>query len=454
MQVLPFQLAPELDELYQHFTQELVADPKVPSTSELLKMYRFCPYNSLAIRFLALRAAGALGEYDCSNKQLFRVPTGQQTIKEWTLSNFETMRGSLRQSVKKMLAQACCIGYSVAEIVNTSEMKGHEGEWRLSQLKVLNPHRYTFAGREGEWDRIIYKSSRKGEYPIPRQKLLHIYFPSVEEPENPLGLALGIRGYPYYKARTLALKIWSEQLIRNLKGLTIIQGDSNLTVAARDNFGAIAFGLNGEPIQRSALQQHVENISTAKDGSVVGLDKQFTYQHYPQTGSMGSDFDLFLNRASKDIFRAYGIPDTIFGEGSAVLGQAGLNYGHRLILDAQIEDVIEMVRSQILEMAVRPLLAANFGITHQDDYGYFKTDKFLPPEQSQMRANLISSGMLQGLIDPNDLEAINQYRKDCGLNPVSAEDYNQQQVRKMLEAQAQQPLQAFEPGGNEEETTG
>ena len=67
-----------------------------------------------------------------------------------------------------------------------------------------------------------------------------------------------------------------------------------------------------------------------------------------------------------------------------------------------------------------------------------------------MRANLISSGMLQGLIDSNDIEAINQYRKDAGLEPISAEDYNQQQVRKMLEAQAQQPSQAFQPGENQE----
>lgn len=120
------------------------------------------------------------------------------------------------------------------------------------------------------------------------------------------------------------------------------------------------------------------------------------------------------------------------------------------MLDSQIEDTIEMVRNQILEMIIAPLLGANFGIKQQDDLGSFKTDKFLPPENAQMRANLISSGMLQGIIESTDLSAINQYRADAGLDPVSAEDYNQQQVRKMLEAQAQQPPQAFEPGGNEE----
>ncbi len=44
-------------------------------------------------------------------------------------------------------------------------------------------------------------------------------------------------------------------------------------------------------------------------------------------------------------------------------------------------------------------------------------------------------------------------RRDAGLDPISAEDYNQQQIRKMLEAQAQQPLQAFQFGDNEEKAT-
>lgn len=446
MQILPFELAPDIDRVYEHFVQEIQNDPELPSADDLVQMYTYCPYNALSIRFLALRAANSLGEYTHSSEQLYRVKSGKQTLTEWVKSNFQTMRGDLSQSIKKMLTQACCLGHSVAEVVYTSEMPGHKGEWRLSKLKVLDPNLYTFAGKNGEWDRIIYKSSRRGEYPIPRQKLIHLYFPSVREPENPIGLALGIRGYPYYKARTLTLKTWNKQIVRNLKGMTIIQGDSNDTVIAKDILGVPLYDTTGKPLTKPAVEEHVNKIAKAEDGAIIGLDKKFTYQHYPQTGNNSGDFNQFLIRCCDDIFMAYGIPKTIFGEGSAALGQAGLSYGHRLTLDIQIEDTILSARSQILEMIVRPLLSANFGLKEQDDFGSFDTDNFLPPEQSQMRANLISSGMLQGLIDPNDLEAINQYRKDCGLTPVSAEKYNEIQVRKMIEAQQQQEAMMQQQG--------
>lgn len=444
MQILPSQLAPELDQLYFNFVTELVEDPllaETATTEQLIKMYKICPYNGLAIRFLALRAAGALGEYNHTETKLFRTSTGNQTLREWVTSNFQTMRGSLRQSVKKMLTQAICVGYSVAEIVNTARMPGHHGEWRLWKLKVLNPCRYSFAGKDGEWDRIIYKSHRKGEYPIPRQKLVHIYIPSVDEPEHPLGCPLALRGFPYYIARQLALKNWNDRLARNAIGTTIIKGDSNITVTKKNALGEVLLGADGKPLKRPALEDHVQKASKARDGSVLGLPKEFDYQHFPGTSGVGADYNMALTRYSDDIWISYGIPKTIFGEGSAVLGQAGLNYGHRLVLDAQIEDMIEMMRNQLLEMVIRPLLAANFGIRQQDDFGTFKTDTFLPPENAQMRANLISSGMLQDIIDSNDLAAKNQYRRDCGLEPISAEDYNQQQVRKMLEAQAQQQYQ-------------
>ncbi len=441
MQILPYQLAPELDELYHQFTTELIEDStltELATTEQLIRMYKLCPYNGLSIRFLALRAAGALGEYNHNEKKLFITSSGNKTLEEWVKSNFQTMRGSLRQSVKKMLTQAVCVGYSVAEIVNTAKMPGHYGEWRLWKIKVLNPCRYTFAGKDGEWDRIIYKSRRRGEYPIPRQKLLYIYIPSIDEPENPLGCALALRGYPYYIARQLALKNWSDRLTRNAIGTTVIKGDSNITVTEKDILGNTILDSVGKPKKKPALEHHVKKAAEARDGSVLGLPKDFDYQHFPGTGGVGADYNMALTRYVDDIWIAYGIPKTMFQEGSAILGQAGLNYGHRLVLDAQIEDMVEMMRNQLLEMVIRPLLAANFGIKHQDDFGTFKTNTFLPPENAQMRANLISSGMLQGIIDPNDLAAINQFRKDAGLEPVSAEDYNQQQIRKLLEAQAQQ----------------
>lgn len=441
MQVLPHELVPELDEIYNEFVLEVFSDPNYIDNikmEDLLKMYKICPYNGLSIRFLALRAAGALGEYHHADPKLFRTSTKNQTLQEWVKSNFQTMRGSLRQSIKKMLNQALCIGHSVGEIVNTSTMPGHKGEWRLWKIKVLNPCRYSFAGKDGEWDRIIYNSRRRGRYPIPRQKLIHICIPDIDEPEHPSGCGLALRGYPYYKARQLTLKAWSDRMVRNSLGTTVIKGDSNVTVTQKDILGETILGADGKPLKRPALEVHVERAAKARDGSVLGLPKEFDYMHYPGTSGTGADYNMGLTRYGDDIWIAYGIPKTIFAEGSAVLGQAGLNMGHRLILDTQIEDIIEMIRNQILEMVIRPLLASNFGIRQQDDFGTFKTDVFLPAETANMRANLISTGMLQGIIESDDLSAINQFRRDCGLEPVTTEDFNKLQVKKMIEAQIKQ----------------
>ena len=173
--------------------------------------------------------------------------------------------------------------------------------------------------------------------------------------------------------------------------------------------------------------------------------------HTPGVGGLGADYNLALTRYTDDIMMAYGIPKTILQEGSATLGQAGLNYGHRLIFDTQIEGLVVQMRNQILEQIVRPLLQANFGIQEQDEFGGFASEKFLPPEMSATRVSNLMSAMLQGVIDTNDIEAVNVIRRDCGLEPLTKEEFDRRQVQKILQQQKVQPSYAIE---NEDEKNG
>lgn len=442
--ILPGQLVPELDELYTTYVTEVYENSELPSVVDLIKMFRFCPINRISVEFKAMRAVGAFGKYVHPDKKSVITSSGRQTLTEWVNGNFQTMRGNLADVIAKMFRQACGLGYSVAEIIYSANIPGHQGEWRIWKINVLNPCRYRFAGIYGDWDRIIYRSNFKSLYPIPRRKLIHIYIPSIDDPENPLGDGQGVRGYNYYLARKLALKNWNNQLARGVKGLTVVKADSNATVPQTDIYGKIILDSNQNPIPVSAVKEAGKAMSRTKDGDVAAIDKSTEIQHFPGISGTGADYNLALGRYTDDIFMAYGIPKTIFQEGSGALGQAGLNSGHLQTIDTQISGLVQIAKEQFIEQIVRDLLQANFGIKHQDDYGEFKPDSYLPPEQASMRISNLMSAMLQGVVQPGEIEAVNRIREDVGLSRISEEDFQIMQMQQIVQQQQQQGSYATE----------
>lgn len=435
--ILPGQLAPELDQLYTSYVTEIYEDPELPSLIDLIKMFRFCPINRISVEFKAMRAVSAFGKYAHPDKQNIITSSGRQTLTDWTNSNFVTMKGNLADTIAKMFRQACAFGRSVAEINYSANISGHQGEWRIWKINVLNPCQYKFAGMNGDWDRIIYRSNYKSLYPIPRKKLIHIYIPSIDDPENPLGDGQGVRGYNYYLARKLALKNWNSQLAKGVKGLTVVKGDSSATVPKTDGYGQIQKDSNGNPIPVSAVKESGRAFRNAKDGDAVAIDKSTEVQHFAGISGTGQDYNLATQRYTDDIFMAYGIPKTIFQEGSGALGQAGLNAGHNLTIDTQISGLIQIAKEMFIEQAIAPLLQANFGIKQQDDYGEFKPDPYLPPEQASMQMTNLMSAMLQGVVQPTELEAVNRIRENCGLSRLSVEDFQMMQMQQILQQQQQ-----------------
>lgn len=442
--ILPGELAPSLDELYTQYVAELYENGEIPSVIELIKMFKFCPYNRICVELKALRGVAAFGKYKHPDKGTVRTSSGRQTLTEWMNSNFQTMRGNLYDAIGKMIKQAYALGYSTAEIVYSANVPGHQGEWRLWKIKVLNPCQYRFAGLGGEWDRVIYRSRFQSHYAIPRKKLIHLYCPSIEDPDNPLGDAQGVRGWNYYLARKLALRNWNTQLAKGVKGQTVVKADSNATVPLTNSRGVVVLDSKGNPIGVSAVKEAAKAFAGAKDGDVVGVDKSTEIQHFAGISGTGVDYNLALTRYGDDIFMGYGVPKTILGEGSAAFGQSGLNSGHRITLDTQIDAMLMIAREHVIEQLAKDLLSANFGLNRQDHYGSFEEDKYLPPEQAGLRVSNIMSAMLQGIVRSDELEAINRVRLDCGLSEISAHDYNQAQVQAILQQQQLQQQQSYE----------
>ncbi len=430
------ELAPWLDELDTNFVRELPETGETYTLEDLIKMIKICVVNRAAINLKIGRAIAALGLYFHSDPTLYPTATGQKTIQEWMRGNFDSMKGSLTAVARKMLKQAYSLGTSVGEIRWYKRKTQLGSEWRLKSIPVLNPLRYSFAGVRGRVDRIIYRPIFDSPKAIPYAKLLHIYSPSIEEPEDPRGEPAAAAALPFYKSRQIMYKQWSQAGQRQSTGFTIIKAPSEKTV--------VILGANGKPLTNDdgtvktqpALYAAVQSAKNIENGTVFGTDKENDVINVPGGGGEGF-FNLSLTHYEKMIFYAYGVPSTIFNDTASGIGNSGINAGHRLILDTQIEDIVNDLRDELLEKIVRPLLMANFGPRFEDNLGEFKSDKFLDPSLAATRVSNLTMAMSSGTIDANDLEATNRLREDLGLSPFTKEQFDQQQLSKLLAQQEQ-----------------
>lgn len=446
-QLLPGEIAPSLDDLYHEYVRELSEyNPEFPTIEDLERMWKWCPISPTCVEIKADRGLALMGKYQHSDKELHRTPTGWMTITEWVESNWESMDGSIEDIWNVMFQQCIFFGRSVAEIIPTKEQEGFGKQWRLQGLKVLPPSKYEFAGFGGNWDRVIYKGS-EGPRPIPRSKLLHIYIPDIGNPLDPRGHGQGIRAFPFWKARSLAHKNRGLTLKRHATGTWLLKGDDEHTVTKVDSNGNPVRRIDGTLDTEPAIYKVVREVRKSEDGSVIGLSKKIDAQFFASTsaGGMGQDFQVALDDYKANILWAFGIPKTLFDEGSATLGQAGLNYGHRLIFDTQISKLVTKLRNQMLEQVIKRLLVGNFGARYKANLGSFGHESFVAPEMKGTIVSNVTQATMSGLLDANDIEVQNVVRQACGVSTISAEEFDRKQVQKLLqEAEAKQQEQEQE----------
>ncbi|ARV58034.1 hypothetical protein BZZ01_04745 [Nostocales cyanobacterium HT-58-2] len=433
-------LAPDLDELYAEQIQEL-SKVNIPddqyTLDDLTKMLRWCPINRVAVELKALRAATTFGDYYHSDPNPYPTASGEKTIQEWIRGNFDSMRGSLTDVVGKIVRQAYALGRCCGEIVWEKKTSGIRQEWRLKRINLLTPSRYNFAGSKGKVDRLVYTPNGGKPFAIPYSKVVHVYSPSIDEPDDPRGDPQAARALPFYRARQQMYKAWSIAAKKQATGTTVIQAPSEKTVPARDRAGNQRYNADGSPKTEPALTAAVSAAQQIENGSVFGTDLENRVTSIPANGGENF-FNITLIHYQKIIFYCYGVPSTIFDDTASGIGNTGVNAGHRLILDNQIEAIIQSLRDELLEKVVRPLLLANFGRKFESNLGEFKSQKFLDPALASTRVSNLIMAMTNGPIDANDLEAINRLREDLGLSPLPKEIFDQQQIAKLLAQQEQQ----------------
>jgi hypothetical protein len=428
------QLAPTLDDLYNHFVSQLTETKGKYSLQELMDMLRVCAVSRAAIELKVLRTVERLGEYYNSDSTLYQTASGNKTIQEWTRGNFESMKGSLIDVVGKIMRQVYSVGFGSGEIVWEKKSNYLSSEWRLRKIKILNPLKYSFAGSMGEVDRVIYRSRGLSPFAIPYSKLIHVYSPSTDEPEDPTGEASSALAFPFFKARQLMFMQWTTAGQRQATGFIVVKTPSEKTVPVYSKDGQIEKNSDGSAKTQSSAQAAANSAKQIENGCVWVTDKENDVIPIV-TGAGEGFFNTALTYYQKMIFYCYGIPSTIFDDTASGIGNAGINAGHKLILDAQIEATVQTLRDQLLEKVVRPLLLANFGTRFEDNLGEFKSEKFLDPMQASSRVNNLTLALTNGIIDNTDLEAVNRLREDLGISSISKEDFDKQQYSKLMAQQ-------------------
>jgi hypothetical protein len=423
--ILPGELADSLANLGANFVQVLHRQLQRGVTMhDLVRMSRYCNLTDRALRIIGLRGTPRLGEYSCNDSRTYPLGIDRAPItrQEWVRSNWESMLGSLSSTISYMLPQAFGFGCSVAEIV-VEESSRDGRQVRLSKLKVLEIDRFEFAGYDGEIDRAIYYPAYNSPYPIPLAKLLIIYNPRIDNPNDLNGDPAIARAYPYYLARQLGYQAWGLAGQNQATGYPVYKARSEKNVQLLDRNGNPIRDSNGNIRTTNAVHALAQTLKNHESGQPIVLDKDVDVSSL-NPGSGDAFFNTFLMNLQKQILYCYGLPSTILDDTQSGLGNASINNNHMAILDSQIFGTIELVRDQIIEKIVRPLSVWNFGADVERNLGKFVLDVGLDPATIGLQASNIMQGTMQGLLDPNDLDVVNRYRLLVGLPEKTREEFD------------------------------
>jgi capsule polysaccharide export protein KpsE/RkpR len=136
--------------------------------------------------------------------------------------------------------------------------------------------------------------------------------------------------------------------------------------------------------------------------------------------------------------RALMIPQMIWSEGSGALGVGSLSNTQLSILDSSLLMVVQLIRDQLVEKVIRPLIYYNFG--KSDDYGEFVYTAENDPGQEAAVTQGLMSALSSGLIQNTDYAAVNSLRERLKLPPIDPDIQMQQlQMQQQMQMMSQPP---------------
>jgi hypothetical protein len=180
----------------------------------------------------------------------------------------------------------------------------------------------------------------------------------------------------------------------------------------------------------SAAYSTAEMLKGVANGDPLVFDKD-TDVGTLNPGGGENFFNTLLPHLQKMICYCYGLPPTILDDAQSALGgTATLSNTHLSILDSQIKGTVDIARQELLEKIVRPLTIANFGADKLANLGEWQLSNSPDPTTSGIQVSNLLQGLMQGILQTTDFEAVNRYKELCGLSVQTREEYDREQQAK------------------------
>lgn len=345
------------------------------------------------------------------------------------------------QTLAGKLGSSCPLGFACAEINFRTEKFKKSKKWVLQGFNFLDPTKVKFRVHKGNPTDIKYKDGHKDVY-IPMWKIIHVVnsLNTSFSSRSLYGSPEVARAYPYVKLKQLIFGELAVAAKTRASGILLGRADSATQILDPDD--------PNKQKTISAVQSLARQLAQVENSNVLVTDKLNDVSSLQLPA--GEQFWNFAKQlVDEQIMRSLMIPQMIWSEGSGALGVGSLSNTQLSILDSSLLMVSQMVRDQLLEKVIRPLIYFNFG--KSDNYGRFEYSPDSDPQQEAMITQGLMSALSSGLIQNTDYEAVNSLRERLKLKPIDPSIQMQMlQMQQQMQSMMQPPQQEV-PNVPEEE---
>ena len=393
-----------------------LTNPTKYKITDLVKALENDPVSYACAQLKSARISNLIGNYHNKNKE-------HEEFIQYNLSNMD----EIIQTIGGRHGSACPLGYSLSEVIFKTEYIGRKKRWVLKGFNFLDPSHCHFRVQYGQPVDIKYRDGHRDVY-IPYWKVIHVVnsLNTSFSARSLYGSPEMSRAYPYIKLKQMIFGQLAVAAKNRAGGILVGKADSSQKVIDEKD--------PNQQATMSALQSLARQLAQVENNNIFVTDKQNEISTLQLPA--GEQFWNFAKElVDEQIMRAFMIPQMIWSEGSGALGVGSLSNTQLSILDSSLLMVVQLIRDQLIEKVIRPLIYFNFG--KQADYGQFEFKPDTDPAQESLMTQTLMSALSSGLIQQTDYQAVNKLRERLNLDPIDpsiqAEQMSiQQQLQSMM----------------------
>lgn len=398
------QLLPAIKSLVQDLLAE-VSNADENTIDDYLNCAKTSPIVGSALQVITQMAVLQLGEYTHPDEDI------QASIR----MNFERMRGSLALSIEELMS-VFPLGYATAQW----GVEQLEGEYRLIDIQIMNPADYSFEGKRGAIENVVYRGGETDvriPYSGEEGRIIHVTNQRHLTFRDPFGVAALRRVMSAWKAWKIVIGEMLVAAQRQATPIVVGYSDSAATVPMLDARGQTLLDTDGNPVLIQAPSAMLQQLESLDNRSVLSTDITNKIDTLNQQTS-GTFFMDALRLLQQLQLMGLLFPETILT--ATGTGDSNLNTGQRTTLGLIINSLVSQIKEVIIENPVRRLITWNKGDS-VTDFGSFPEPK--SEETLEQRAALMSvliNAIQTGFLPAADLRLLDRGYELLGMEPPEA----------------------------------